>query len=87
MSHLNGYELMPNKLNLMTDLKKLLAERAKQYGEFMPIAEAAQELKTCVRHYIYDQDLKIQADQIEALEMICHKMARIINGNPDYIDS
>ena len=71
----------------MTDLKKLLAERTKQYGEFMPIAEASQELKTCLRHYIYDRDLKFQADQIEALEMICHKIARIINGDPDYIDS
>jgi len=27
------------------------------------------------------------ADQREALDMICHKIARIVNGNPDYADS
>jgi hypothetical protein len=26
-------------------------------------------------------------DQLEALEMICHKLARIINGDPAYSDS
>jgi hypothetical protein len=27
------------------------------------------------------------ADQREALDMIAHKIARIINGDPDYADS
>ena len=71
----------------MTDLAALLAERTKHYGEFLPIAEASQELKSCVNHFIYDRDLKLQPDQTEALDMICHKIARIINGDPDYIDS
>ena len=26
-------------------------------------------------------------DQVEALDMICHKIGRIINGDPDYADS
>lgn len=78
---------MQSKLNPMTDLTALIAERTKHYGEFLPIAEVSQNLKACVRHCIYDRDLKLQPDQIEALEMICHKMARIINGDPDYIDS
>ena len=71
----------------MTDLASLIAERTKNYGEFYPIAEASQELKSAVKHYVYERDLKLAPDQTEALDMICHKMARIINGDPDYIDS
>jgi hypothetical protein len=26
-------------------------------------------------------------DQAEALDMICHKIGRIVNGDPDYADS
>lgn len=29
----------------------------------------------------------LASDQKEALEMIAHKLARIINGDPDYADS
>ncbi len=29
----------------------------------------------------------LSCDQTEALEMICHKIARIINGDSDYADS
>jgi hypothetical protein len=30
---------------------------------------------------------RIAADQIEALDMICHKIGRILNGDPNYADS
>jgi hypothetical protein len=29
----------------------------------------------------------LRPDQKEALEMIQHKIARILNGDPDYVDS
>jgi hypothetical protein len=29
----------------------------------------------------------LDADQLEALEMICHKIGRIVNGDPNYADS
>jgi hypothetical protein len=31
--------------------------------------------------------LTLADDQQEALDMICHKIGRIINGDPDYADS
>jgi len=30
---------------------------------------------------------ELDADQQEALEMIAHKIARILNGDPNYVDS
>ena len=40
---------------------------------------------------LYDIKVKIEkngsADQKEALEMIATKMGRIVNGDPDYLDS
>ena len=29
----------------------------------------------------------LDADQVEALDMIATKIARILNGNPDHVDS
>ena len=34
-----------------------------------------------------DRNKSLKADQQEALEMILHKIARIVNGDPDYADS
>jgi hypothetical protein len=30
---------------------------------------------------------ELEDDQIEALDMIASKIARIVNGNPDHVDS
>lgn len=87
MSHLNGYETMQNVLKLMTNLDSIIEERTKHYGQFEGIAEISIDLKERIRHHIYERDAELQPDQWEALEMICHKMARIINGDSDYIDS
>lgn len=78
---------MHAKLKLMPDNNEIIDQRTKQYGDFAGFAEVSTDLKERLRHHIYDRDAKLQADQWEALEMICHKMARIVNGNPDYIDS
>ena len=32
-------------------------------------------------------EINVDDDQLEALDMIAHKIARIINGDPDYADS
>lgn len=65
-----------------------LAERGSRYGLFKDHAAAAQELKTVMRDRM--GELKwdgLDDDQREALEMIAHKIARIINGDPNYSDS
>lgn len=67
------------------DLDKILTQRGDRYGAFDKHAEITQLLKNIIfdakprRLYAYDQ--------VEALDMICHKLGRIINGDPDYSDS
>ena len=62
----------------------ILDERGSRYGVFTEHAEVSQSLKGAL-YAGMQRDLT--ADQKEALEMICHKMARIVNGDPDYEDS
>ena len=68
-------------------IETTLAERGSRYGVFLGHGHIAQELKTCIRFHLVARDKKLQYDQQEALDMICHKIARIINGDPDYADS
>ena len=72
---------------MTTDITKTLEERGKRYGNFMGHAKIAQKLKFTIASYIDARQLTLKADQMEALDMICHKIGRIINGDPDYADS
>ena len=69
----------------MTDIQITLDERGNRYGTFLDNACVAQDLKQVLREAYNDDNMT--ALHKEALEMICHKMARIVNGDPDYIDS
>lgn len=69
----------------MSDLEKTLAERGAVYGRFVDHAEISQGLKRVMRAAPSWQELP--DDMREALEMVQHKVARILNGNPDYVDS
>ena len=64
-----------------------LTERGKRYGAFTGHAEIAQQLKAVMRSYEAKRGCDLSPDQREALEMIAHKIARILNGDPDYADS
>jgi hypothetical protein len=71
----------------MTNINETLAQRGENYGEFMDNARTSQNFKSYVRKEhkkVWDE---MAYDQKEALEMIFHKIARIINGDPDYADS
>lgn len=68
-------------------VNQTLIERGKRYGTFSEHAEIAQQLKAVLRTYEAKRGCDLDPDQREALEMICHKMARIINGDPNYADS
>lgn len=72
----------------MTEINKILEERGARYGKFKDHARISQELKRSMYRHI-DQVSKIDPDpdQMEALEMIAHKIARVLNGDPDYSDS
>lgn len=72
----------------MSDITQTLTERGQRYGKFKDHAAIAQELKRALyRHMDTVSKVEPDADQLEALEMICHKLARIVNGDPDYADS
>jgi hypothetical protein len=69
----------------MTDIKKTLSDRAAKYGDFRYHAELSVHFKKVMHKgrswpelYPYMQ---------ESLEMIQHKIARILNGDPKYLDS
>lgn len=68
-----------------TDIQATLDERGSRYGKFKTHAEIAQMIKSVM--FNSRNDLRLEADQREALEMIAHKIARIINGDPNYADS
>lgn len=69
----------------MSSIDKTLDERGQRYGEFIGHAHVTQLLKRAMgRHPGWR---KLADDQREALEMTAHKIGRILNGDPDYIDS
>lgn len=71
----------------MSNISQILDERGARYGTFSGHAEISQHLKMVVRRYLEKRGKVPADDQAEALDMICHKIARIINGDPDYADS
>lgn len=67
------------------NLDQVLEERGQRYGKFTEHSNITQRLKTVMRDTDKYEDLA--NDQKEALEMIAHKIGRILNGDPDYADS
>jgi len=72
---------------MTTDVDKVLDERGSRYGTFEGHAAIAQSLKMIVRTNLVARNKTLKASQQEALDMIMHKIARIINGDPNYVDS
>lgn len=72
----------------MDSTDKILAERGARYGRFTDHARITQALKACMKtHSTPGKIENMQPDQQEALDMIAHKLGRILNGDPDYADS
>lgn len=69
----------------MSNIDKTLNERGTRYGDFEDHAFITQDLKAVMQETPNWGALK--ADQKEALEMVAHKIGRILNGDPNYIDS
>ena len=65
----------------------VLAERGSRYGKFTQHADVTQQLKTVMFAHAFDRAITLAPDQKEALEMIAHKIGRIVNGDPNYADS
>lgn len=69
----------------MDDITKVLHERGNTYGDFYEHARITQNLKlTMQRTGNWD---RLTPAMRESLEMIVHKVGRILNGDPNYKDS
>jgi hypothetical protein len=66
-------------------IENTLAERETRYGKFTDHAEITQNIKAAMVSSKNWKDLS--KDKKEALEMIAHKIGRILNGDPEYLDS
>ncbi len=78
----------------MSDLNETLAERGARYGSFTDHAKIAQALQEIMRGNVISGGVAVKtgwysldADMRQALTTITDKIARILNGDPSYIDN
>lgn len=64
---------------------EVLNERRQQYGDFVSFALLSQALKREV--WGHERWNHLSTAQAEAVEMILHKVTRIVNGDPNIADS
>jgi hypothetical protein len=72
---------------MSNDINTILAERGSRYGTFVGHATVTQAIKRVMAEELAKRSKVIADDQWEALEMIAHKIGRIINGDENYDDS
>lgn len=84
---LNVYMEPSTGLTPPSDLDSVLGERGSRYGVFIGHAEVTIQLKSVIRTELARRTKTLDVDQLEALDMICHKIGRIVNGDPNYDDS
>ena len=70
----------------MQPLNEILQERGANYGDFSSQAEISQAFKNLFYEKVRRYE-KMTPAMKEAIEMIFHKIARIANGDPAYIES
>jgi len=66
---------------------EILTERGKRYGTFVGHSQVSQRLKVVIQSELRSREKNLPHDQAEAISMICHKIARIVNGDNNYVDS
>lgn len=69
----------------MTTIENTLAERGARYGSFKEHARIAQNLQDVMR--FEPGWRKLADDQKQALTVIADKIARMLNGDPNYRDN
>ena len=67
--------------------EELLKQRGARYGTFAMQAQLSQSLKNTLLAHANRYEKHFAPDQAEAITMIVHKLARIVNGDPNYGDS
>jgi len=70
---------------MATDIIKTLSERGLTYGEYKDVSRISQLIKEAMSNgYSYSI---LSNEARESLDMIANKIARIVNGDPNYLDS
>jgi hypothetical protein len=71
----------------MSDVDTVLSERGSRYGKFVDVAKATQDIQNALYDNMKDKLSSIAPDMGVALDMICHKLARIAVGDENYVDN
>lgn len=74
----------PTKVDSIT---AVLTQRGSRYGSFVGHAKVTQDFKRLLKKHLDDRNKVLADDQQEALDMVFHKIGRIVNGDADYDDS
>lgn len=69
----------------MNGVEATLAERGATYGDFSSQSKISQALKNIMTYSPSHQTMP--SPQREAMEMILHKISRLLNGDPCHVDS
>jgi hypothetical protein len=71
-----------------SDVNTILNERGSRYGKFVDVAKATHDIQQALYDNINLEKLvALPPDMAIALDMICHKLARIAVGDADYVDN
>lgn len=77
--------MTPSKPDSEKSTQEILAERGSRYGKFKDHAEIVQAFINVFDQYA--DSVPIKADARQAVRVIFDKIARMINGDPEYIDN
>lgn len=69
------------------EVDAILNQRASTYGNFFDHATVAYQLKNVAHQFTAEKGKSFEYDQCEALDMIFSKIGRILNGDPNHLDS
>jgi conjugative relaxase-like TrwC/TraI family protein len=69
------------------EVDAILNTRASNYGSFLGLSQVTQRLKAVAHQFAGQNNKTFDADQAEALDLIFTKVGRILNGDPNYVDS
>jgi len=78
---LSGMPYRDRKSDMANKTEKILSERSETHGDFKQHAYYTQTMKGLIPPVT-----ELNDRQLEALEMIMHKIGRILAGNPNHQD-
>lgn len=76
------FPVYPHTNVCVNSVDPILEEREKTHGQFDKVAQTANTIKDC----IIAAGSNLNPPQAEALDMIVSKIARIVNGDPNFPD-